>query len=140
MFIRKVIATVSLPLAIGLPQTLAAQSGFTATPVMTESKTITGQALHYLNTKSPEVTSVLVEIQPGGESGRHKHLMSPQIYVLEGEVTIEFDDGKQEKFSSGEAFLEAVNTWHNAKNLSDKPMKMLVVFFGEKGTKNMIRP
>ncbi len=122
------------------PQWLVAQTGFSATPVLATSKTITGQVLHDLNAKSPEVTSVLVEIQPGGESGRHKHPVSPQIYVLEGEVTIEFDDGKQKKFSAGKAFLEAVDTWHNAKNRSDKPMKMLVVFFGEKGKKNLIRP
>ena len=55
-------------------------------------------------------------------------------------VTIEFDDGKQKGFPAGKAFLEAVNTWHNAKNLGDTPVKMLVVFFGEKGKKNMIGP
>ena len=67
---------------------------------------------HYratVKTTSPEVTSVLVEIGPGGESGRHKHPVSPQIYVLQGEVTIEFDDRKQQSFSPGEAFMEAVN-------------------------------
>jgi quercetin dioxygenase-like cupin family protein len=127
-------------LAVCAPQTLIAQTGFSATPVLTKSKTITGQTIRYPNTQSPEVTSVLVEIQPGGESGRHRHPVSPQIYVMEGEVTIEFDGGKQKKFSAGNAFLEAVDTWHNAKNLGDKPMKMLVVFFGEKGRKNMVRP
>jgi quercetin dioxygenase-like cupin family protein len=140
MLIRNVIATATLTLAIGLQQTFAAQSGFTATPILTESKTITGQALRYSKTKSPEVTSVLVKIAPGGESGRHKHPVAPQIYVIEGEVTIEFDDGKQKKFPAGKAFIEAVHTWHNAKNLGDKPVKMLVVFFGDKGKKNMIRP
>ncbi|MCI0654694.1 MAG: cupin domain-containing protein [Methylococcaceae bacterium] len=140
MPIKKVIATASLLLAVALPQTLAAQTGFSATPVLTGSKTITGQALRYPNTQSPEVSSVLVAIEPGGESGRHKHSVAPQIYVIEGEVTIEFDDGKQKNFPAGKAFLEAVNTWHNAKNLGDKPLKMLVVFFGEKDRKNMIRP
>ncbi|MGH8556868.1 MAG: cupin domain-containing protein [Methylococcales bacterium] len=140
MPIKKVIVTASLLLAMALPQTLAAQTGFSATPVLTGSKTITGQALEYPNTQSPEVSSVLVAIEPGGESGRHKHPVSPQIYVIEGEVTIEFDDGKQKKFSAGKAFLEAVNTWHNAKNLGGKPVKMLVVFFGGKDRKNMIRP
>ncbi|MGR9105296.1 MAG: cupin domain-containing protein [Gammaproteobacteria bacterium] len=140
MLIRKIITTAGVALALMIPQVPAAQTGFSATPVLTKSKTITGQALRYLNTKSPEVSSVLVEIQPGGESGRHKHPVSPQIYVIEGEVTIEFDDGKRQKFPAGKAFMEAVNTWHNAKNLGDKPLKMLVVFFGEKGQKNMIRP
>jgi quercetin dioxygenase-like cupin family protein len=136
---KNVIATV-LSAVVFLPQYLAAQTGFTATPVLTQSRTITGQPLRYPETQSPEVSSVLVKIAPGGESGRHKHPVAPQIYVIEGEVTIEFDDGKQKKFPAGKAFLEAMNTWHNAKNLGDKPVKMLVVFFGEKGKKNMLRP
>ncbi|MGH8498339.1 MAG: cupin domain-containing protein [Methylococcales bacterium] len=53
---------------------------------------------------------------------------------------MEFDDGKQKTFPAGKAFMEAANTWHNAKNLGDKPLKMLVVFFGEKDKMNMIRP
>ena len=137
---NKIIATALLILAVSLPLPLSAQTGFNATPILTKSKTITGQPLRYSKTKSPEVSSVLVEIKAGGESGRHKHPVSPHIYVIQGVVTIEFDDGKRKIFSAGEAFLEAVNTWHNAKNLGDTPVKMLVVFFGEKGKKNMIFP
>ncbi len=127
-------------LVVSLPLPLSAQTGFNAIPILTKSKTITGQTLRYPETKSPEISSVLVEIEPGGESGRHKHPVSPHIYVIQGAVTIEFDDGKQKRFPAGKAFLEAVDTWHNAKNLGDTPVKMLVVFFGEKGKKNMIRP
>ena len=140
MYIKKFVSIATLTFAAFLPQSSVAQNGFTATPVLTKSRTITGQVIRYPDTKSPEVSSVMVEIAPGGESGRHKHPVSPQIYVIEGEVTIEFDDGKQKKFPAGKAFLEAVNTWHNAKNTGDKPLKMLVVFFGEKDRKNMIRP
>lgn len=116
------------------------QEHFKATPILRTSETISGQPINYLRTNLAEVTSVLVEIQPGGESGRHKHPAPPQIYVLEGTVTIEFDDGQRKSFSSGQAFVEVANTWHNAKNLGKQPVKMLVVFFGEKGQENLIRP
>ena len=119
---------------------LRAQEGFDAAPVLKKSETISGQPIGYPITKNPEVSSVLVTIKAGGESGRHKHPVSPHIYVIEGQVTIEFDDGKRQRFKAGEAFLEAVDTWHNAKNLGKTPVKMLVVFFGEKGQKNLIRP
>ena len=119
---------------------LLAQDGFDAAPVLKKSETITGQPIGYPITQNPEVSSVLVTIKAGGESGRHKHPVSPHIYVIEGQVTIEFDDGKRQRFKAGEAFLEAVDTWHNAKNLGKTPVKMLVVFFGEKGQKNLIRP
>ena len=137
---KKFIVIALVILAAHLPVSLSAQTKFNATPVLTTSKTIADQPLHYPSTQSPEVSSVLVEIAPGGESGRHKHPVPPHIYVIEGVVTIEFDDGKRETFAAGEGFLEAVDTWHNAKNLGDAPVKMLVVFFGEKGQKNMIRP
>ncbi len=140
MEIKNYLANALFILAISVSLPVFAQTGFNATPVLTKSKTITGQALRYPKSKSPEVSSVLVEIKPGGESGRHKHPVSPHIYVIQGVVTIEFDDGKQKSFPAGKAFLEAVNTWHNAKNLGDTPVKMLVVFFGEKGKQNMIRP
>ncbi len=135
---KNLLVAVTFLLAFNLP--LHAQDGFDAAPVLKKSKTITGQPIRYLNTKNPEISSVLVTIIPGGESGRHKHPVSPHIYVIEGQVTIEFDDGQQQQFKAGEGFLEAVDTWHNAKNLGVTPVKMLVVFFGEKGKKNLIRP
>ena len=137
---NKTTATAIATLAASLSLPLAAQTSFDATPVLTASRTITGQPLRLSKIRSPEVSSVLVEIMPGGESGRHKHPVSPHIYVIEGVVTIEFDGGKRKTFSAGEGFLEAVDTWHNARNLGKKPVKMLVVFFGEKGKNNMIRP
>ena len=137
---KRILVVTLLTLTVSLPASAYAQKGFKATPILTKSKTITGQSIRYPDTRSPEITSVVVEIQSGGESGRHKHPVSPQIYVLQGEVTIEFDDGKSQSFAAGKAFIEAVDTWHNAKNLGDTPVKMLVVFFGEKGKKNLIRP
>ena len=138
MKLKHILVTIILISAVS--PSLHAQDGFDAAPVLKKSETITGQPIRYPTTKNPEVSSVLVTIKAGGESGRHKHPVSPHIYVIEGQVTIEFDDGKRQQFKAGEAFLEAVDTWHNAKNLSKTPLKMLVVFFGAKGQKTLIRP
>ncbi len=131
---------VFLIVLLALPLQLRAQEGFDASPILQSSKTIIGQPIKYPDTDSPEITTVLVRIKPGGESGRHKHPTSPLIYVISGTVTIEFDDGKSQTIEAGNAFIEAVDTWHNAKNLGQRPVKMLVTFFGEKGKKNMLRP
>ena len=138
MKLKYLLAAIILTSAVSM--SLRAQDRFDAAPVLKKSETITGQPIRYPDTKSPEVSSVLVTIQAGGESGRHKHPVSPHIYIIEGQVTIEFDDGKRQQFKAGEAFLEAVYTWHNAKNLGTTPVKMLVVFFGVKGQKTLIRP
>ena len=36
---------------------------------------------------------VLIEIQPGKESGRHMHPVPTYVHVLEGTLTVEFEDG-----------------------------------------------
>ena len=116
------------------------QQGFKATPVLKGSTTMAGQKIEYLRTDKPEITSVLIEIEPGGEIGRHMHLVSGYVHVLEGTVTVEMEDGTRHEFQAGKAFLEATNTWHNAKNMGKTPIKLLVVTSGEEGKSNLIRP
>jgi hypothetical protein len=53
---------------------------------------------------------------------------------------VEFEDGSRQTFQAGSGFLEVVNTLHSAKNLGEVPLKLLVVFVGEEGKPNLIRP
>ncbi|CAN5686035.1 MAG: cupin domain-containing protein [Gammaproteobacteria bacterium] len=117
-----------------------AAAGFKATEVFKGSTTIKGQALQYPATNQPEVTALLVDLEPGGESERHQHPSAPYIYVIEGTFTVEFDDGTQQSFQAGQGFLEAVNTWHKARNLGATALKFMVVFTGEQGKSNFIKP
>ncbi len=116
-----------------------AAEGFKATEVMKGAVTIRGQSIKYPETASPEITAMMVEIEPGGASDRHQHPIPPYIQVLEGTLTVEFDDGSRQSFDAGRGFLEAVDTWHTAKNLGEVPLKFLVVFLGEQGKSNFIK-
>lgn len=86
------------------------------------------------------MASVLVEIQPGKENGRHIHSAPTYVHVLEGIMTVEFEDGARQTFKAGTGFLEVVNIVHSAKNLGEVPLRLLVVFIGEEGKPNLIRP
>lgn len=110
------------------------------TAVMKGSTTISGQKIEYPKTDKAEMASVLVEIQPGKENGRHMHSVPTYVHVLEGTMTVEFEDGSRQTFQAGSGFLEVVNTWHSAKNLGEVPLRLLVVFAGEEGRANLIRP
>ena len=110
------------------------------TAVMKGSTTISGQKIEYPKTDRAEMASILVEIQPGKENGRHMHSVPTYVHVLEGTMTVEFEDGSRQTFKSGTGFLEAVNTVHSAKNLGEVPLRLLVVFAGEEGRPNLIRP
>jgi quercetin dioxygenase-like cupin family protein len=116
-----------------------AQQAPKVSPVVKATATATGQKLQYPQTDKPEIESVLVEIAPGGESGRHMHPVPTYVYVLEGTLTVEMDQGSQREYSAGSGFLESLNTWHNGKNLGQAPLKFLVVFVSEEGKKNFIR-
>ena len=113
---------------------------FTVTAVMKGSTTISGQKIEYPKTDKAEMASVLVEIQPGKENGRHMHAVPTYVHVLEGTMTVEFEDGARQTFQAGSGFLEVVNTVHSAKNLGEVPLRLLVVFVGEEGKPNLIRP
>lgn len=141
MAMRTVFSTV---LIIGLIQATvsagAEPQDVTVTAVMKSSTTISGQMLKYPKTEKAEMASVLIQIQPGRENGRHMHPVPTYVHVLEGTMTVEFEDGTQKAFEAGSGFLEAVNTVHRAKNLGEVPLKLLVVFIGEEGKPNLIRP
>jgi quercetin dioxygenase-like cupin family protein len=107
---------------------------------MKSSTTINGQKIEYPKTDKAEMASILVEIQPGKENGRHMHSAPTYVHVLEGTMTVEFEDGSRQTFKAGSGFLEAMNTLHSAKNLGEVPLRLLVVFAGEEGRPNLIRP
>lgn len=117
-----------------------AQQGFKATPVLKASTTVGGQKIQYPTTDKPEIVSVLAEIAPGGETGRHMHPVPLYVHVLEGTLTVEIEGVGRRDFPAGTGFLEVVNTWHNGKNLGGVPVKFLVVFVSEEGKQNLVRP
>jgi quercetin dioxygenase-like cupin family protein len=137
---RKILYVLLILVFVQTTVSVLAEQTVTVTAVMKGSRTIGGQKIVYPKTDKAEMASVLVEIPPGQESGRHMHLIPTYVHVLEGTLTVEFEDGSRQAFKAGSGFLEAVNTWHNVKNLGEAPLRFLVVFAGEEGKPNLIRP
>ena len=137
---RKLFMTVLMVFFIQTGPSVRADQDVKVTPVMKGDTTIGGQRILYPKSEKAEMASVIVEIQPGRESGRHLHPFPTYVHVLEGTLTVEFEDGTRQHFEAGKGFLEVVNTWHNGRNLGERPLKFLIVFAGEEGQPNMIRP
>jgi quercetin dioxygenase-like cupin family protein len=115
------------------------QVGFKATPLMQTTQTEVGQDIQYPSAH-PQITTLLLEIAPGGQTGRHMHPVPSANYVLEGEVTIELDGHNPLTYRAGQAFVGATQTWHNAFNRGTTPAKVLVVFIGEEGKPGTVVP
>lgn len=73
------------------------------------------------STNSPVEKQSLAEarLSAGGETQRHYHRLSEEIYfMLEGEAWIEVDD-VQQKIGPGDAILIPPGAWHQVKAITD---------------------
>lgn len=113
--------------------------GIRITPVLQTSTTLSGQSLQFPLFRN-QVTSLLVEIAPGGENTRHQHPVPNLIYVLEGSVTIDTEGVGQRTFTAGQVFIEPVNQWHRAFNSGTVVHRAVAVFSGEAGKSNFGAP
>lgn len=112
----------------------------TITVVSRDSKTDAGEPITYLSTPNAEVTSVILSLPPGEKTDWMTHPVPGYLYVLEGELTVEFEDGHHLVFKAGQAFMQARTKWHRGINTGKGQMRFLAVFFGEKGTPLLLNP
>ena len=110
------------------------------TPVSHDSLTIAGEPELYLSTPEPEVSSVIFTLPPGGVSQWMIHPAPAYIYVLEGTLVVEFEDGSHKSFRAGQGFLQCRSKWHRGRNDGSQTMRFLAVFFGAKGVPNVVHP
>ncbi len=76
-----------------------------------------------------EVSAMLVEIAPHGQTGWHQHPVANFAYVLEGEIEVSLKDGRINRVKAGEALAEVVQVMHNGRNPSPTQVAKLVVFY-----------
>lgn len=113
--------------------------GLTLTPVLEAHTTFSGQAIRFPQGENG-FTAAVLEVAPGGQVGRHMHPVPTFVYILDGTLSIEMEGHGTHAFSAGQALAEVTHTWHNGRNLGATPVRFLVVFAGQKGTPNLIRP
>jgi quercetin dioxygenase-like cupin family protein len=113
--------------------------GLKLTPVLETTTTFSGQPIRFPQGEN-QLVAVIADVAPGGQVGRHMHPVPLFVYMLEGTLTIEMEGHGTHAFQAGQGFAEVTHTWHNGRNLGDKPARFLIVFAGQKGTPNLIRP
>ncbi|HCC55624.1 MAG TPA: cupin domain-containing protein [Desulfobulbaceae bacterium] len=78
----------------------------------------------------PEITILMIKIQPGVVLPLHKHPVINAGILLSGELTVVTDDGKVLQLKTGEGIIEVVNTWHYGKNEGNFPAEIVVFYAG----------
>ena len=116
------------------------ESGFKAYVILESTTTLGGNAISLPQGEKVEIEGHIVEIKPGAEVGRHKHPYPIFMYVLEGTLLVEMDDGTQKTYNAGEAFIEDADTMVNNSNPGTEPVKFLAVLPGFKDSPMVIMP
>ena len=79
--------------------------GLKVTEVFASAVGFSGRRLQFLTAGEGEIVSHQVEIAPKGETGRHKHPGPTYMYILEGTLIVESDDGTRHVRNIGWARL-----------------------------------
>lgn len=84
------------------------------------------------------LTGQIVEIEPGGQTGRQRHMVASYIYVLEGTLTTNSDGGPVgvagvQYHTAGQSYMDAVGVWQNHSNTGMTPVKYLLLLISTPG-------
>ncbi len=84
------------------------------------------------------LTGQVVEIEPGGQTGRQRHMVPSYIYVLEGTLTTNSDGGPVgvagvQYHTAGQSYMDAVGVWHNHSNTGMTSVKYLLLLMSTPG-------
>jgi quercetin dioxygenase-like cupin family protein len=135
MKISKIMYPVVIMLAcISQAHALEESASIKASTILKTETSWDGKPLEYPSGKA-EITGMLVEIAPGGETGWHLHPVPSFGMILEGELEVQLKTGEIKQLKSGEALAEVVNTLHNGRNVGSVPVKLIVFYAGAVGQK-----
>ena len=81
----------------------------------------------------PELVAVKYVFPAGKKLGWHHHPVMNYGILVQGELTIIGQDGKEKVVHEGEAVVEMVNTIHHGENRGTKPVILYMFYLSQKG-------
>ena len=131
------LVTVAIVLSLSWFSFSTATNDISFETILETNTTVMGQEIIYPSDFA-KITSKIITIPVGGETGYHTNEYPLFAYIMEGKVSVEhyvmsYDPHTITKeFHKGDSFVEAINYYHNGKNIGDTPAKVLVVIMGMK--------
>ena len=123
--------TAPLPvLAQEAPSSEAA--GMSREEVLKTATNLLGEPITYPS-DTAEITTEIVTLEPGGQTGYHTHQVPSWVHVLEGEVELRVDGAEPQRMAAGQVFIEPQDVPMQAFNVAEEPTRMMVVSIGAEG-------
>jgi quercetin dioxygenase-like cupin family protein len=117
---------------------VAEDRGYPAVPLLSTSKNIVGETIRYPTTGPAHVTAAIVTLAPGAKTIAHKHGVPLFAYILDGELTVDYGTHGTRTYKKGQAFMEAMDVTHFGINRGTEPVRILAVYMGAEGARNVI--
>jgi quercetin dioxygenase-like cupin family protein len=108
------------------------------TALLSTGKNIVGETIRYPTTGPAHITAAIATLAPGAKTLSHKHGVPLFGYILDGELTVDYGTHGTRTYKKGQAVMEAMNVEHFGINRGTKPVRLLVVYMGAEGAKNVI--
>lgn len=124
------LAAISVSTAIHAAPGKVAYEGVQAQPIpmIENGKTIIGQP-YALPSAKQDIKPFNVTIGAGKSTDIHKHPIAGLVYVLSGEMEINYGSKGKRTVKAGESYIEAVDWCHQASSTGGKPVNLLVFYF-----------
>jgi quercetin dioxygenase-like cupin family protein len=110
----------------------------TEIPLTQSPKTILGQDFSY-PAGQPLIKAFTIDIPVGKQTSLHRHAIPLFVYVVSGELEVDYGSKGKKNFKSGAAFVEAIEWCHVGKAVGTLPVKIIGVYLGQE-TPDQIKP
>lgn len=106
------------------------------TPLASRTTTASGQPIT-LPRKDVQVLVSSYDIAPGATLPVHRHPFPRYAYVEAGTLKVtNVETGNSNTYKTGDFIIEMIGQWHQATNIGDGPVKLLVIDQVEEVAKN----
>jgi quercetin dioxygenase-like cupin family protein len=111
-----------------------------ATPIVIVGapKTTLGQDFKY-PAGQPLIKAFNIELPVGKQTSLHKHLVPLYIYIVSGDLEVDYGSKGKKIYKPGTSYVEAIDWCHIGKVSGKVPVKVIGVYLGEQ-TPDQIKP
>ena len=102
----------------------------TVIPLVDGPKTILGQSFKYPS-GTPLINAFNINIPVGKKTSLHKHAVPLFVYVVSGEMIVDYGSKGKRTFKAGAAYIEAIEWCHIAQAVGNQPAKIIGVYLGQ---------
>ncbi len=84
------------------------------------------------------ITGQIVEIAPGGQTGKTRHMVQSYLYVLEGTLVTNSEGGPigvagVQYHTQGQSYMDAPGVWFNHSNTGSTPVRYILLLISTPG-------